>query len=660
MSDATSSQAKPTAQVIPPGSPHAASALALQVGVVIVAALYLAKEVLIPVTLAILLSFILAPLMGLLRRMHLGRVPAVLLAVVVALGVIGGLGSVIGSQVAQLATNIPQYAATIEKKVEVVRTYTVGRLSSLNASIGQTAPPPDGAGQVTPPASVTPSSGATPRTPVPASPAPAQASESPLALAERYLSPVLSPLATTGIVLVVAIFTLLQQEDLRDRLIRLFGATDLHRTTVAMDDAARRLSKYFLTQLAINATFGVVIGIGLYFIGVPNPVLWGMLSALLRFVPYIGAFISAGLPIALAAAVDPGWSMVIWTAALYLVVELLVSQAVEPLLYGHSTGLSPFAVVVSAIFWSLLWGPVGLILSMPLTLCLVVLGRHVERLEFLDVLLGDRPALTPVESFYQRILAGDADEVQDQADVILKDRSLSSYYDEVALKGLQLAGNDAQRGVLGEAQLERVKNTVKGLVAELASHDDREPAPEKADDGAAARPLDERDMPKAPPPKDAAASVGELAPAWRSGTPVLCLAGKGPLDEAASSMLAQLLGKHGLGARITAYQAASREEVGSLDVTGIAMVCISYLDITGSPSHLRYLMQRLQRRLPGVPILVGLWPSEDDVLRSDRVRAVIGADYYSTSLREAVNSCVEAARKATEAGGLETAPPRAA
>ncbi len=660
MSDATSSQAKPPAQVIPPGSPHAASALALQVGVVIIAALYFAKEVLIPVTLAILLSFILAPLVALLRRVHLGRVPAVLLAVVVALGVIGGLGSVIGSQVAQLATNIPQYAATIEKKVEVVRTYTVGRLSSLNASIGQATPPPASTGQVTPPATVTPSPGAALGTPVQAGPAPAQVSESPFALAERYLSPVLSPLATTGIVLVVAIFTLLQEEDLRDRLIRLFGSTDLHRTTVAMDDAARRLSKYFLTQLAINATFGVVIGIGLYFIGVPNPVLWGMLSALLRFVPYIGAFISAGLPIALAAAVDPDWSMVIWTAALYLVVELLVSQAVEPLLYGHSTGLSPFAVVVSAIFWSWLWGPVGLILSMPLTLCLVVLGRHVDRLEFLDVMLGDRPALTPVESFYQRILAGDADEVQDQADVILKDRSLSSYYDEVALKGLQLAGNDAQRGVLGEAQLERVKNTVKGLVAELAGHDDREPAPEKADDGATARPLDERDMPKSPPPGDAAASVGELAPTWQSGTPVLCLAGMGPLDEAASSMLAQLLGKHGLGARITAYQAASREEVGRLDVTGIAMVCISYLDITGSPSHLRYLMQRLHRRLPGIPILVGLWPSEDDALKSDRARAVIGADYYSTSLREAVDSCIEAARKAAEADGLPTAAPRAA
>ncbi len=658
MSESAATQAKPPAKVTPPDAPHAASALALQVGVVVVAALYFAKEVLIPITLAILLSFILAPAVALLRRIGLGRVPAVLLAVVVALGIILGLGGVIGTQVAQLATDIPQYAATVEKKVQAVRAYTVGRLASVTAGINRPTPP---AGSGPAPAGTINEGGAAPA-PAAASAPPASTTNTPLALAERYLSPILSPLATTGIVLVVAIFVLLQQEDLRDRLIRLFGATDLHRTTVAMDDAARRLSKYFLTQLAINATFGLVIGVGLYFIGVPSPVLWGLLSGLLRFVPYIGSFISAGLPLALAAAVDPGWTMAIWTAALYLVVELTVSQAVEPLLYGHSTGLSPFAVVVSAIFWSWLWGPVGLILSMPLTLCMVVLGRHVDRLEFLDVMLGDRPALTPVESFYQRVLAGDADEAQDQAEVLLKERSLSSYYDEVALKGLQLAANDAQRGALLPAQLERVKNTIKGLVSELDSHDDKEPAPVKAEDAdeAAARPRDERELPKAAPPDDAAQVPGDLAAGWQSEAPVLCLAGKGPLDEAASAMLAQLLGKHGLHARTAPHEAASREEIGSLDVTGIAMICISYLDIAGSPSHLRYLMQRLKRRLPGVPILVGLWPSEDEVLTSDRVRVVIGADYYSTSLREAVNSCVEAARKAAEAESEPAATPAAA
>jgi predicted PurR-regulated permease PerM len=568
-----------------------------------------------------------------------------------ALGVILGFGGAIGSQVAQLATNIPQYAVTIEKKVDAVRAYTVGRINSLVGSLGHQAAPL-GTSQIPP--GTRPPAASNPAGTTTSQAAPAAAAEptaSPLALAERYLSPALSPLVTMGIVFVVAIFILLQREDLRDRLIRLFGATDLHRTTAALDDAARRLSRYFLTQLAINATFGLVIGIGLYFIGVPNPVLWGMLSALLRFVPYIGSFIAAGLPIALAAAVEPGWSMAIWTAALYVVVELLVSQAVEPMLYGHSTGLSPLAVVVAAIFWSWLWGPIGLILSMPLTLCLVVLGRYVERLEFLAVLLGDRPALTPVESFYQRILAGDADEAQDYAELLLKDRSLSSYYDEVALKGLQLAAVDAQRGVLHKEQLERVKNTIKELVSELAVHDDREPAPERSDDEAAAAPSDEREMSKAPPPDCDEREREEFAPTWRTEAPVLCLAGKGPLDEAASAMLAQLLGKHGLGARIVPYEAASRETIASLDVSGITIVCISYLDISGTPSHLRYLIRRLRRKMPHVPILVGLWPTEDEVLKEARVRAIIGADYCSTSLREAVSYCIEAAHKAGDARG---------
>ena len=367
-----------------------------------------------------------------------------------------------------------------------------------------------------------------------------------------------------------------------------------------------------------------------------------MLSALLRFVPYVGSFISAGLPIAMAAAVDPGWSLVIWTAVYYVVAELVVSQAVEPLVYGHSTGLSPFAVVVSAIFWSWIWGPVGLILSMPLTLCLVVLGRYVDRLAFLDVLLGDRPALTPAEAFYQRILAGDADEAQDQAEVLLKEHALSVYYDEVALKGLQLAAKDVERGTLPEQQLERVKRTVRGLVQELDTHDDSTPDPAKssgADKGIAGSTTEEPAVAGDAPP----AALGSVPAAWQQSGAVVCLAGKGPLDEAASAMLAQLLRKHGMGAQVTAHDAASRDAIGMLGVDGVAMVCVSYLDIAGSPSHLRYLMQRLRRRLPGVPVLVGLWPAEDAVLREDRVRAVIGADYYATSLREAVGFCAAAA-----------------
>ena len=261
------------------------------------------------------------------------------------------------------------------------------------------------------------------------------------------MTPVLHPLAAAAIIFIVAIFILMQQDDLRDRVIRLFGSRDLHRTTLAMDDAARRLSRFFLIQLGINTTFGVIIAAGLYFIGLPSPLLWGIIAALMRFVPYIGSYVAAGVPILLAAAVDPSWSLTLWVAALFLVTEPIIGQLVEPMLYGRSTGLSPISVVISAIFWGWLWGPVGLILSTPLTLCLVVLGRHVKQLEFLNVLFGDRPALTRVENFYQRVLAGDPDEVQEHAEELLKEMSLSSYYDEVALKGLELAARDLARGV---------------------------------------------------------------------------------------------------------------------------------------------------------------------------------------------------------------------
>ena len=209
---------------------------------------------------------------------------------------------------------------------------------------------------------------------------------------QSLISPLLHPLATTGIIIIFVIFILLQREDLRNRLIRLAGSHDLQRTTAALDDAASRLSRLFLIQLLVNGSFGVVIGIGLWLIGIPSAILWGILAGVLRFVPYIGAFIAAAFPLALAVAVDPTWSMLLWTVALFVVVEPIVGHVIEPMVYGHSTGLSPVAVVASATFWTALWGPIGLVLATPLTVCLVVLGRHVERLEFLDVMFGDRPA----------------------------------------------------------------------------------------------------------------------------------------------------------------------------------------------------------------------------------------------------------------------------
>jgi hypothetical protein len=275
-----------------------------------------------------------------------------------------------------------------------------------------------------------------------------------------------------GIVVIFVIFILLQQNDLRNRLVRLAGAKDLHRTTAALDDAGQRLSRLFLTQLALNAAFGLVIGAALWLIGVPSAPLWGMLAMIMRFVPYIGAFISAIFPLVLAAAVGHGWTMVLMTAALFLVAETVVGQAIEPLIYGHSTGLSPVAVITAATFWTWLWGPIGLILATPLTMCLVVLGRHVDHLKFLDVMFGDEPPLTPAELIYQRMLARDPIEAADQARIFLKERPLTAYYDEILLEGLRLAQADAQRGSLDEDQMRRIRDAVAELVDDLATHTD--------------------------------------------------------------------------------------------------------------------------------------------------------------------------------------------
>ena len=642
---------KPPAQVPPPLVPGLHGLLTLSVGVVLVAALYFGREVFIPLVLAVLLSFVLAPVVNLLRRIRFGRVPSVIVAVLLALGVIGGIGALIGTQVAGLAGNLPQYQATVQRKVAGLQQ---GWLGEANRVLGKVSHQVQDATRKADAAGTTAETGPAGDTPKAQLVQVQEAEPSPLALAEKVLGPVVSPLTDVFIVLVVVVFLLLQREDLRNRMIRLFGSSDLHRTTVAMDDAAGRLGTYFLAQLGMNAAFGVLIGIGLWFIGVPNPVLWGVFSAIMRFVPYIGAFVSGVFPVALAAAVDPGWSMVIATAALFLIAEPVFGQVIEPLLYGHSTGLSPFAVIVSTLFWGFLWGPIGLILATPFTVCLVVLGRHVDSLEFLDILLGDRPPLTPVENFYQRMLAGDPDEVRDLAEAMLKERSLSSYYDEVALKGLQLAANDYARGVVTPTQLENIRASSRSLVDDFEDNEDVEPKGEnKTVNPNETQTLAERSHPKneavpgQAPPRDA------LPEAWRGETPVLCVAGRGPLDEASSAMLAQLLRKHGLGARVAGYETVSRERIRDLDLTGVAMVCISYLDISGNPAHLRYLLERLKRRAPHMLVLVGLWPVGEKVLTDAAIGREVGADFYVSSLRDGVEACL----KAVDAADPEPAVP---
>ena len=620
----------------------------LAVGVVLVAALYFGREVFVPLALAILLSFALGPLVLLLRHWHVNRVFAVVSVVGLAFVLIIGIGALVGSQLAHLAENLPQYQANISKKILSLRETTtssgaLGRAAKTLSDVGnEIAKPNESAGGTT-------RNGLAPLTPgvQELGPIPVeirQSNPSPFQLFVQVTGPVLGPLVTTGIVVVFVIFFLLQRQDLRDRFISLAGAGDLQRTTHALDDAAGRLSRYLLSQTAVNASLGLLVGTGLWLIGVPNPVVWGILIMLLRFVPFIGTVVAIAFPAALAVAIDPGWSMLIWVVGLFLVAESVASQVIEPWLYGHNTGLSPVAVIVAAAFWALLWGPVGLLLSTPLTMCLVVLGRHVQRLQFLEVLLGDRPALAPEESFYQRILADDPDEAAHQAEGFLKDQTLAAYYDLVAMKGLALAQLDVNRGALDHTHRAKIKEAVEWVIDDLSQHDD------------APTPTADETAPGAISPMPL--SQEELAPGWQ-GTAVLCIAGRGSLDEAAAAMLAQLLERRGIRTRVVPSEAVSVSNLSQLDVTGVQIACLSYLE-PGSFANPRYLVRRLRRRLPKAKIVDGFWTLTAQETEERNALTTTRADVVVTSLRQAVDQVVKAAREAAGVTLTPEAPPTAA
>jgi predicted PurR-regulated permease PerM len=633
----------PTTEISAAGTPSMGSLTMLAVGVTVVAGLYFGRELLVPLALAVLLSFALGPVVLLLRRWRFGRTPSVFAAVAFAFLVIFGMGTAIGGQIAHLASNLPQYQATITAKIESVRGTTAGdgiverasaMLQALRDQIA-TAPP---APPQSPPGEASPS-----RRQAPLPVEILQPDPTPFQIIQNVLTPLIEPLTTTAIVVIFVIFFLLQREDLRERFIRLAGSHDLQRTTAALDDAARRLSSYLLIQSAVNACFGLVIGMGLWLIGVPNPILWGVLAMLLRFVPYIGAYLAAAFPLVLALAVDSGWSMVIWTAALYLALEAVTGQVIEPWLYGRSTGLSAVAIVVAAAFWTWLWGPIGLLLSTPLTMCLVVLGRHVDNLEFLDVMLGDRPALKLEESFYQRILANDPDEAAYQAEEYLKTKPLAAYYDDVAIKGLKLAQRDVNRGTLRHDRRLQIKEAIDGVIDDLHDHDDVLP-PKNAHG--------EEDRALAAQPQ--ALVESDLAPDW-AGTPVLCIAGRGALDEATAAMLVQLLGKHGIGATVAPSVALSATNLSALDVS-MKLVCLCYLE-PANLTNARFLVRRLRRRAPHAQIMIGLWAAAIDGVPDQGNEA--GADFLVRSLREAVAQISRLAQRppaADAATDIEAAP----
>ena len=610
---------------------------------IIVATLYFGREIFVPIALAILLSFVLAPLVGLLQHLRVPRGVAVVSVVVAAFALIFAMGSLLATQLTQLAGDLPRYQSTISEKIQSIRETTAGRgtlerASGMLKDLGKELDKPNDTGSKASSSSIlAPKSTASPLQVEVRQPDPGA-----LESLRTLISPLLHPLATTGIIIIFVIFILLQREDLRNRLIRLAGSHDLQRTTAALDDAAGRLSRLFLIQLLVNGAFGVVIGIGLWLIGIPSPILWGILAAVLRFVPYIGAVIAAAFPLALAVAVDPSWSMLLWTAALFLVVEPLVGHVIEPMVYGHSTGLSPVAIVASATFWTALWGPIGLVLATPLTVCLVVLGRHVERLEFLDIMFGDRPPLSPPEIFYQRMLAGDITEAAEKAEEFLKERSLSSYYDEVALKGLQLAQADAERGALNPERLTKIRDAVAEFANDLSDQDDRPPPKARSTTDPEAASAVESVAENAPYEHLPVLSKMALLPEWQGDHPVLCVAGRSLIDESAAIMLSQLCTAHGLVARVGEAGTLSPANVFRLDTTGVAIVCLVYLDASG-PAHMRYAVRRLRRKLPDATIILGCWMKETDAAALEQLRDGAKADLVAASLGEALKLCIEAA-----------------
>ncbi len=451
----------------------------------ILAILYFARDVLVPITLAIILSLLISPLVRALRRAGLGQTSSVLVAVLALSVSFASVAFMAGVQLARMAASLPQYEHTIRHKLATLNAMTVGRLHTLSDEtrrlVGEhieqdlTAPEPVVPLPVVPlPVAPTPIA-PTLIEPAPAAVAPAATvslqapgyPDNPMQVIEKVLASVWVPLETTGIMLVVLVFVLLEHEAMRDRFIRIAGGTDVRATTLALNDASERLSRFFVSQFTVNFGLGIALWVGLAIIGLPHAVLWASLAAALRFVPYVGVWIAAFFSVLLGAAVDPGWTLAIATLTLFIIVELIASQLVEPELYGHTTGMSPLSVVVAAIFWSWLWGPVGLIVSTPLTLCLVVAGRHIKALSLLDILLGDTRALSMSQRFYQRALSADSDEIIASARAFLKDNSFAAYCDLVLMPALHLAFLDVSSGAIRREQQLKVRNTIVAVIAAL-------------------------------------------------------------------------------------------------------------------------------------------------------------------------------------------------
>lgn len=585
-SDATIIGDRPSSKT--PESPDIVRLAAwLVVIALVIAGLYIGQTVLIPLAIAFLISFALSPLVVRLVRIGLPRILAVI-SVMIALALfIGGLGLLVTTQVQSLSAQLPAYQTTIRSKIssltenmqgpgvfdgamQTVDTVTEEVNEAVDEEETDAAPPPERV-QIVPPATA------------------------PFESAVEWLAPVMAPLATTGIVLFFVFLALLDRGDLRDRMLQLLGG-NIHRSTDALEEASKRISKYLLMQLVVNFSYGIPMALGLWVIGVPGWILWGTLGALMRFIPYAGPILAAIFPLTLAFAVDPGWEMILWALALILFLELISNNIIEPLLYGTSTGLSAMSLIAAATFWTALWGPIGLVLSTPLTVCLLVIGRNIHYLKFLETLLGSKPALDVPTRVYQRLIAGDPEEALDIIDDTIGDRDIAKFYHSYGVDVLRRASEDYYGNARAEHRL-RIANSLDVVMEDL-----REEYP------------------------------SDMAPDTRPR--VACIGGKWEIDSAACEMMVHALELAKIPAEKHPAGMVTARYLDGLSLEGVEIVCLSYFSRDAEAS-IRTFCRRLRHRWPNIKIVLALWNASEEQLADDRVTAV-GADEAVSSISEAV------------------------
>ena len=574
----------------------------------------IAQEVFIPIALAMLLTFVLSPVVERLERWRLPRVAAVVTTVVLVFSLLGGLGWLLASQVTTLADDLPQYRSNITRKIRQVR--RVGRPESLEKAqstvkevIGELQKDEAAAAKKPPPQSV-----------LVEKPAPVG-----LAGLRATLGPLADVLARAGLVVVLVIFMLIERQRLLERLIRLAGTGRVTLTTKILTDAADRIGRYLQMQSLINTAFGIAVGVGLSLLGVPYALLFGVLAGVARFVPYVGIWGAAGSTALVSLAVFDGWREPLMVLALFALTELTVYLVVEPLLYSHSAGVSPLALLITLAFWTWLWGPVGLIVGTPLTVCLVALGRHVPEMQFVAVLFADEPVVTIDVAVYQRLLKGDEAGAQNVLQDYVKEHPVAAVYDDVLLPALARVRRDSSRGALTAKEALSMAAAITRIVDEL-----------------------DRSTLRAAHTRDESAPAERREPALDA----LACAARDEVDAAALRILASRMAHDGVRLEVAKADLLAAEVVERVAATDPGVVVVASLAEDDFP-HARYMIKRLRARFPEMPLVAACWSPRADVDEACAPLVDSGATDVATSLNDTRDRILQYRRVRAE-------PPRAA